>query len=68
MVRKTLETPFPLIELVNGAVLRFGSADKPDSIYGEDSNAVVLDEASRCKIEAWEACTARSLQRKAPLA
>ena len=55
VVRKTLETPFPLIELVNGAVLRFGSADKPDSIYGEDSNAVVLDEASRCKIEAWEA-------------
>ena len=55
VVRRCAETPFPIVELVNGAILRFGSADKPDSIYGEDSNAVVLDEASRCKIEAWEA-------------
>lgn len=43
------------IRLVNGAVIWFKSADKPDSLYGEDVYAVVLDEASRMKEEAWHA-------------
>ena len=33
----------------------FKSADKPDSLYGEDVYAAVIDEASRCKAESWYA-------------
>lgn len=41
------------ITLANGSVLWFKGADKPDSLYGEDVYAAVLDEASRMKEEAW---------------
>ena len=40
---------------VAGAVVWFKSADRPDSLYGEDVYGAVLDEASRCKQEAWTA-------------
>ncbi|WP_020471481.1 hypothetical protein [Zavarzinella formosa] len=43
------------ITLANGAVIWFKGADKPDSLYGEDVYAAVLDEASRMKDEAWHA-------------
>jgi phage FluMu gp28-like protein len=43
------------IELPNGALIWFKSADKPDSLYGEDVWAAVIDEASRAKEEAWYA-------------
>lgn len=43
------------ITLANGAVIWFKSADKPDSLYGEDVYAAVIDEASRCKEESWHA-------------
>lgn len=43
------------ITLANGALLWFKGADKPDSLYGEDVAAAVIDEASRCKEEAWHA-------------
>jgi len=39
------------IVLANGAVLVFKSADKPDSLYGDDVYALVADEASRTKEE-----------------
>src|SRR6266705_6685365 len=35
------------ITLPNGAVVWFKSGDKPDSLYGEDVYACVIDEASR---------------------
>lgn len=41
------------ITLANGAVLRFKGADNPDSLYGEDVHAAVIDEATRVKEEAW---------------
>ncbi len=41
------------ITLANGAVIMCKSADKPDSLYGEDVYAAVIDEASRCKEESW---------------
>jgi len=41
------------ITLANGAVLRFKGADNPDSLYGEDVQAAVLDEATRIKEDAW---------------
>lgn len=43
------------LTLANGAVIWFKGADKPDSLYGEDVHAAVIDEASRCKEEAWHA-------------
>jgi hypothetical protein len=43
------------IELANGGRIWFKSADKPDSLYGEDVYGVVVDEASRCKDAAWYA-------------
>ncbi len=43
------------ITLANGATLWFKGADKPDTLYGEDVYAAVIDEASRCKEESWHA-------------
>lgn len=43
------------ITLVNGAVISFRSAEKPDNLYGEDVVAAVLDEATRMREEAWHA-------------
>lgn len=43
------------ITLANGAVMWFKSAEKPDNLYGEDVYAAVIDEASRCREEAWHA-------------
>lgn len=44
------------ITLLNGAVIWFKSGDNPDNLYGEDVMAMVIDEASRVKEEAWHAC------------
>lgn len=43
------------VTLRNGAIIWFKSADKPDSLYGEDVYAAVIDEATRCKVDAWTA-------------
>ena len=43
------------LTLVNGAMLWFKGADRPDFLYGEDVYACVVDEASRCKHDAWTA-------------
>lgn len=43
------------ITLLNGAEIWFKGADKPDSLYGEDVYAAVVDEASRVKEDAWYA-------------
>jgi hypothetical protein len=43
------------IVLPNGSIIWFKSADKPDSLYGEDVHALVIDEASRVKEGAWYA-------------
>ena len=39
----------------NGAQLIFRSAEKPDTLFGDDWRAVVLDEISRMRAEAWHA-------------
>lgn len=41
------------ITLANGAVIWFKSGNDPDSLYGEDVYAAVIDEASRVKEDAW---------------
>lgn len=43
------------ITLPTGAVLWFKGSDKPDTLYGEDVYGAVIDEASRCREEAWVA-------------
>ena len=44
--KMTITTP-------NGVVIHFKSGDTPDSLYGEDVIAVVVDEGKRVKEEAW---------------
>lgn len=43
------------IEIVNGSTWQFRSGEKPDNLYGEDVRSAVIDEASRCRDEAWYA-------------
>jgi hypothetical protein len=53
LIRKTHEGS--RIELVGKKTVWFKSADNPDSLYGEDVFAAVMDEASRTKEEAFHA-------------
>lgn len=55
------------ITLRNGAVIWFRGADKPDSLYGEDVFAAVIDEASRCKEEAWHAVRSTLTATRGPI-
>lgn len=43
------------IQFWNGARIWFKGSDNPDSLYGQDYHAAVVDEASRCREEAWHA-------------
>lgn len=43
------------IKIFNGSLLCFKSADKPDTLYGDDVWAVVIDEGSRTKEASWVA-------------
>jgi hypothetical protein len=60
---QTLKT----ITLITGAVLWFKSADKPDSLYGEDVYAAVMDEASRTKEDAWFAVRSTLTATRGPI-
>jgi hypothetical protein len=42
-----------ILTLPTGAIIEFKSADTPDSLYGNDCYAAVLDEASRMSEAAW---------------
>lgn len=55
------------LTLANGAVLAFKGSDKPDSLYGEDVYAAVIDEASRCKEEAWHAVRSTLTATRGPM-
>jgi phage terminase large subunit-like protein len=60
---RTLKT----VTLINGAVIWFKSGDKPDSLYGEDVYAAVIDEASRFKEEAYIAIRTTLTYTKGPI-
>jgi hypothetical protein len=62
-VSRTLKT----VTLINGAVIWFRSGDKPDSLYGEDVYAAVVDEASRFKEEAYIAIRTTLTYTKGPI-
>lgn len=43
------------IDLKNGSFIWFKGSDNPDTLFGEDVYAAVIDEASRCKEDGWYA-------------
>lgn len=53
--------------LLNGCTLWFKTAEKPDNLYGEDVYAVVLDEASRQREEAWHAIRSTVSHTRGPI-
>lgn len=55
------------ITLVNGSTIWFKSAENPDSLYGEDVYAAVIDEASRCSSAAWLAVRTTITATKGPV-
>jgi hypothetical protein len=55
------------ITLVNGAVIWFKSGDHPDTLYGEDVYAAVMDEASRIGEDSWHALRSTLTATKGPV-
>ena len=55
------------IDLIHGPRLWFKSADTPDSLYGEDVYAAVLDECSRMKEAAWHAVRSTLTATRGPI-
>lgn len=55
------------LTLANGAVIWFKGADNPDTLYGEDVFAAVIDEASRCKPESWYAVRSTLTKTRGPV-
>lgn len=55
------------ISLPNGATIYFKSGDKPDSLYGEDVYAAVIDEASRIKEDSWYAVRSTLTHTRGPI-
>lgn len=55
------------VTLVNGAIISFRSAEKPDNLYGEDVHAAVLDEATRMREEAWHAVRSTLTATRGPM-
>jgi phage FluMu gp28-like protein len=42
-----------IITIVTGAKIHFKTGEKPDNLFGDDVYALVVDEASRCREQAW---------------
>jgi len=55
------------ITLRNGATIFFKGAEKPDSLYGEDVFAAVIDEASRVRAESWHAVRSTLTATRGPI-
>jgi phage FluMu gp28-like protein len=55
------------LDLANGTTMQFKGADHPDSLYGEDVYAAVIDEASRVKEEAWHAVRSTLTATRGPI-
>lgn len=55
------------VTLLNGSIVRFLSAEKPDALYGEDVFAVVLDEATRMRQESWFAIRSTLTATRGPI-
>lgn len=55
------------MDLANGTSIWFKTGDAPDSLYGEDVYAAVIDEASRVKEESWHAVRSTLTATKGPV-
>ena len=55
------------IELTNGSLWQFRSAEKPDNLYGEDVRSAVFDEASRARDSAWHAVRSTLTATRGPI-
>lgn len=55
------------ITLINGAVIWCKGADRPDTLYGDDVHAAVIDEASRFKEDAWYAVRSTLTATRGPI-
>jgi phage FluMu gp28-like protein len=55
------------ITLANGAIIWFKSGDHPDTLYGEDVFAAVMDEASRIVEDSWHALRSTLTATKGPV-
>ena len=55
------------IDLSTGSRISFRGSDKPDTLYGEDVYAAVIDEASRCKEDAWHAIRSTLTATRGPI-
>jgi len=55
------------LTLATGVTIEFRSAEKPDTLYGEDVYAAVLDEASRMREAAWHAIISTVFYTQGPI-
>jgi phage FluMu gp28-like protein len=55
------------ISLWNGAKIWFKGSDNADSLYGDDVYAAVIDEATRCREDAWIAVRSTLTATKGPV-
>jgi hypothetical protein len=55
------------VTLPGGARVYFKGSDNPDTIYGSDYSAAVIDEASRCREEAWHAVRSTTTATRGPI-
>ena len=55
------------LTLANDAVIWFKGGDHPDSLYGEDVYAAVIDEATRVKEESWHAVRSTLTATRGPI-
>lgn len=55
------------LKLSNGTTIWFKSGDKPDTLYGEDVFAAVVDEASRLRTESWWAVRSTLTATRGPM-
>jgi hypothetical protein len=56
-----------IITLPNKSIIRFFGAENPDSIFGYENFAAVMDEASRCKEESYNALMSTCFATNAPI-
>lgn len=55
------------LTIPNGTTIWFLTGEKPDNLYGEDVYAVVMDEASRMREEAWHAVRSTLTATRGPI-
>lgn len=56
-----------IISLANGARMFFKTAERPDNLFGDDVRAAVIDEATRCSEESWNAVRSTLTATKGPV-